>query len=129
VAESEDLMRWSIGDHGFEMSLSPRLPEAIDQHLRPWLDEWLAEHGLSPAAVGSWAIHPGGPKILAACAEAANLAPSHLAMSQEVLRDFGNMSSATVLFVLDRLRRQGAARPCVALGFGPGLAMEAALFR
>jgi predicted naringenin-chalcone synthase len=129
VPDSADLMSWSIGDHGFEMSLSPRVPEAIRQHLRPWLADWLAEHALSPDEIGSWAIHPGGPKILTACAEAAGLVPSAVTVSREVLHQFGNMSSATVLFVLDRLRRQGAARPCVALGFGPGLAMEAALFR
>jgi predicted naringenin-chalcone synthase len=129
VPDTEDLMSWSIGDHGFEMNLSPRVPEAIHRHLRPWLDRWLAEQRLSVEDIRSWAIHPGGPKILAACAEAAGLEGGDIEASQEVLKSFGNMSSATVLFVLDRLRQRNAPRPCVALGFGPGLAMEAALFR
>src|SRR5262249_32312880 len=59
VDDSEDAMTWRIGDHGFQMSLSPRVPELIARHLRPWLDAWLQRHGLSIATVGSWAVHPG----------------------------------------------------------------------
>jgi predicted naringenin-chalcone synthase len=129
VPGTEDLMRWSIRDHGFEMGLSPRVPEVIHRSLRPWLEQWLHERGLSIPEVCSWAIHPGGPRILAACAEAMGLPLARLNVSQEVLSRFGNMSSATVLFVLDALRRAGAPRPCVALAFGPGLVIEAALFR
>src|SRR5205085_2656779 len=80
------------------------------------------------AGVGSWAVHPGGPKILDAFASAMSLPTGALAISRDVLAECGNMSSPTVLFILDRLRRQHAPRPCVALGFGPGLAVEAALF-
>ncbi len=129
MPDTEELMTWAIRDHGFEMGLSPRVPEAILEHLRPWLEEWLAENALALADVGSWAIHPGGPKILSACRQAAGLQPRHVQTSEAVLARYGNMSSATVLFVLDGLRRQDAPRPCVALAFGPGLAIEAALFR
>ena len=128
VPDTEDLMTWSIRDHGFEMGLSPRLPDAIREHLRPWLTTWLAEHRLSVEQIGSWAIHPGGPKILVACAEATGLSPDQLWASEQILSRYGNMSSATVLFVLDLLRRQSSPRPCVALAFGPGLAIEAALW-
>jgi predicted naringenin-chalcone synthase len=79
------------------------------------------------ASVGSWAVHPGGPRILSAVGEALGLVPAALQESQRVLAEFGNMSSPTILFILDRLRRAGAGRPCVALAFGPGLAVEAAL--
>src|SRR5437773_11629928 len=121
-------MTWSVGDHGFEMTLSKRVPGLIAAHLRPWLEAWLRPHGLAPADVASWAVHPGGPRILTAVEEALGLDRSATAVSREVLATCGNMSSPTVLFILDRLQRAGAARPCVALGFGPGLAAEAALF-
>jgi len=128
LPESEDLMTWSIGDHGFEMGLSPRVPGAIAAHLRPWLSRWLEGQGLSIASVRSWAIHPGGPRILDVVEKALGLEAEATRDSRAVLEEFGNMSSPTVLFILDRLRRRDAPRPCVALGFGPGLAAEAALF-
>jgi predicted naringenin-chalcone synthase len=109
------------------MTLSPRVPELICRHLRPWLEAWLGRHGLSIATVGSWAVHPGGPRILSAVGEATGLARDALEVSMETLARYGNMSSPTILFILDRLGRTDAARPCVALAFGPGLAVEAAL--
>lgn len=125
---SEEQMTWSIGDHGFEMGLSPRVPGTIAEHLRPWLSRWLAAQGLDLPAVRSWAIHPGGPRILDVVGETLGLGPDAMLDSRAVLEAYGNMSSPTVLFILDRLRRRDAPRPCVALGFGPGLAAEAALF-
>jgi predicted naringenin-chalcone synthase len=125
--DSEDAMTWRIGDHGFRMTLSPQIPELIGLHLRPWLEGWLAHHGLDFAAIGSWAVHPGGPRILSAVGEAIGLDSADLETSQRVLADHGNMSSPTILFILDRIRRSGAGRPCLALAFGPGLAVEAAL--
>ncbi len=121
------MMSWSIGDHGFEMTLSPRVPDTIRQSLRPWLEQWLAEQQTSIEEIGSWAIHPGGPRILDACAEAAQLSNDTLAPSRSVLADYGNMSSPTVLFILNQLRAANAPRPCVMLAFGPGLAIESAL--
>ena len=127
IPDSADMMNWRIGDHGFQMSLSPQVPQVICDTLGPWLAAWLAEHGLDVAHVGCWAIHPGGPRILDACAQAMELDAACLADSQDVLGEFGNMSSPTVLFILDRLRRRDAPRPCVMLAFGPGLTIEAAL--
>ena len=129
LEDSAELMAWRIGDHGFEMALSSRVPGVIERELRGWLDGWLATHGLTVDQVGTWALHPGGPRILEACAGAIGIAKERYAISREVLGEFGNMSSPTILFILDRLRQRGAERPCVALGFGPGLAVEAALFR
>lgn len=122
-------MTWTVGDHGFDMTLSTRVPGLIAANLRPWLAAWLGRHGLTVEAVGSWAVHPGGPRILSAVEEGLGLKGGALAVSREVLADCGNMSSPTVLFILDRLRDRGAARPCVLLGFGPGLMAEAALIR
>jgi predicted naringenin-chalcone synthase len=127
--DSEAAMTWTIGDHGFDMNLSPRVPGLIAAHLRPWLESWLAAQRLRLADIGSWALHPGGPRVLGAVEEALGLPPGTASVSREVLAEYGNMSSATILFILNRLRRQEAARPCVALGFGPGLVAEAALLR
>lgn len=129
IDDSGDAMSWRVGDHGFTMTLSARVPDLIGEHLRPWLEGWLGQHGLSLETVESWAVHPGGPRILSAVGETLGLEPGRLRESQGVLAEFGNMSSPTILFILDRLRRSGAGRPCVALAFGPGLAVEAALLR
>jgi predicted naringenin-chalcone synthase len=129
VPDSADAMTWTISDHGFEMTLSKQVPGLIARHLRPWLEAWLAEQGVALAEVRSWAIHPGGPRILGAVEEGLNLPREAAAASRAVFAAYGNMSSPTVLFILDRLRRTGAPRPCVMLGFGPGLMAEAALLR
>jgi predicted naringenin-chalcone synthase len=127
ISHSEDAMSWRIGNQGFEMTLSPRVPDLICEYLQPWLETWLAHQGVDLATVGSWAVHPGGPRILAAVAEAVGLVRESLETSFQVLADHGNMSSPTILFILDRLQRAEASRPCVALAFGPGLTVEAAL--
>jgi predicted naringenin-chalcone synthase len=128
IPGSADAMSWTVGDHGFEMTLSKSVPALIARHLRPWLEAWLGGQGLALADVQSWAVHPGGPRILTAAEEALALPASATAASRAVFAECGNMSSPTILFILDRMRRCGAARPCVALGFGPGLMAEAALF-
>lgn len=127
VPGTAEAMTWRIGDRGFVMTLSPEIPRLIRTHLRPWLAQWLARHGLALADVGSWAVHPGGPKILDAVQQALDLDRAALADSREVLSGYGNMSSPTILFILDRLIARDAPRPCVAMGFGPGLVAEAAL--
>lgn len=127
LPDSRGDMGWTIGDHGFEMTLSVRVPTLIARYLRPWLERWLEENGLVTGDVGSWAVHPGGPRILEGVEEALGLARQATAVSHEVLASHGNMSSPTVLFILDRLQERRAPRPCVALAFGPGLTAEAAL--
>jgi predicted naringenin-chalcone synthase len=128
IPDSGAAMTWKIGDHGFEMELSRRIPELIARNLRGWVEAWLDRQGLKLAQIGSWAVHPGGPKILDAVKLALALPESALETSREVLAECGNMSSPTVLFIIDRMRRAAAPRPCVALGFGPGMVVEAALF-
>lgn len=127
LPDSADAMAWTIADHGFEMGLSPRVPALIAARLAPWLDGWLAAQGLDRAAIGSWALHPGGPRLLEAVRDCLDLPAKAIEPSTAVLRECGNMSSATILFILDRLRLAGAPLPCVALAFGPGLCVEAAL--
>ncbi len=129
LPETEDLMQWHIGDHGFEMTLSPRVPDTIRQTLFSQLEKWLALHQTSIDEIGCWAIHPGGPKILDACGNALHLSHEALEPSRSVLANYGNMSSPTVLFILNEMRAANAPRPCVVLAFGPGLAVEMALVR
>ncbi len=128
IPDSQPAMSWRIGDHGFEMTLDACVPELIERHLRPWLIEWLGDYGLSLQEIGSWAVHPGGPRILAAIEKSLNMPESATAVSREILSQCGNMSSPTVLFIVNRLRERRSPLPCVALGFGPGLFAEAALF-
>ena len=128
LPDSADAMSWRIGDHGFRMTLSAAVPDIIQAHLRGWMEAWLGEHGLSLTDVATWAVHPGGPRILNAVEVALGFPDDQNAIPRGVLSEFGNMSSSTILFILDRLRRQDAPRPCVALAFGPGLVAEAALF-
>jgi predicted naringenin-chalcone synthase len=129
VPNSADAMTWHIGDHGFEMTLSKRVPGLIATYLRPWVERWLGGLDLRVEDVASWAIHPGGPRIVSAAEESLNLSREATAVARAVFAAYGNMSSPTVLFILDQLRRENAPRPCVALGFGPGLMVEALLLR
>ncbi|MCP9850533.1 type III polyketide synthase [Cyanobium sp. Morenito 9A2] len=127
IPDSQEAMSWSIEDHGFAMTLSAKVPALIAAHLRPWLQDWLARQGQSLETIGSWAVHPGGPRILSAVMEALDLAPELIEPSRAVLKSCGNMSSATILFILERLRQAQAPGPCLAMAFGPGLSVEVAL--
>lgn len=129
LPDSAALMGWIIEDHGFAMALSTRVPSLIAAQLRPWLDRWLEAQGVGLEGIGQWAVHPGGPRILTAVMESAALDPARIDVSTAVLRQFGNMSSATILFILERLRGRASDGPCLALGFGPGLTVEAALLQ
>ena len=129
IPDTTDQMSWSIGDHGFVMTLSAEVPATIGNTLNDWLASWLRTHGLSIADVDHWAVHPGGPRILSSTAAALALDRSRLAASDLVLAQYGNMSSPTLVFILDELARTNATGHCVALAFGPGLVAEAALLR
>ena len=126
VPGTRDAMGWRVGDHGFEMTLGAQVPAVIEQHLPAFVDAMLARQGLTVEQVGSWAIHPGGPRVLDAVERCLALGPA-ADVSREVLAARGNMSSASVLFILERLRHQNAAPPTLMLAFGPGLSIEAAL--
>ena len=129
IPDSRNSMSWRIGDYGFEMRLTAEVAEHIERSLKPWISEWLARQDLSIETVDHWVVHPGGPKILDAVESALGLDPRHTALSRAVLNDHGNMSSPTVLFVLERLEESAPRGSCVLLGFGPGLMAEACLLR
>ncbi|MGA2233732.1 MAG: 3-oxoacyl-[acyl-carrier-protein] synthase III C-terminal domain-containing protein, partial [Tepidisphaeraceae bacterium] len=117
-------MTWRIGDHGFQMTLSPGVPNVIRRHVREWIEPWLARHDLTLADISNWAIHPGGPKILSAAAEALGLPETATRYSRAILREHGNLSSASVLFILQRIGSDDGAGKCLAIGLGPGLMAE-----
>ena len=126
--DTAELMRWNIGDSGFDMVLSGKVPVVIEQGIRIHGNEIL--EGADPNAIGLWAVHPGGRTVVDAVERAFAIAPTALSASRGVLRDFGNMSSATIMFVLKRLLDAGRrnAAGC-GMAFGPGLIAETMLFR
>jgi alpha-pyrone synthase len=120
VPEASDLIRWSIGDSGFDMELSGEVPGELRKTLRERAKE------LDPHSdIDLWAVHPGGRSILDAVQIGLELAADKLTASRAILRRFGNMSSATIMFVLQELMRtaQAGQRGC-AMSFGPGLTAE-----
>ncbi|NBV46276.1 MAG: type III polyketide synthase [Planctomycetia bacterium] len=128
IPDSTADMSWIIGDHGFAMHLAATVPATIGRALPAIVDTAVAAAGLTRGAIRTWAVHPGGPRVLASVAEALDLPLEDLAVSGGVLGDHGNMSSATILFILERLLRDDALLPCLAMAFGPGLTAELALF-
>ena len=126
LPDSADLIRWHVGDQGFAMHLSGEVPGRIGAALRdaPFVQGLFGP----PDAVDAWAVHAGGRSILDAVAGALALAPDALATSRDVLARFGNMSSATLMFVLAELIDRPVANG-VAVAFGPGLAAEGFRFR
>jgi predicted naringenin-chalcone synthase len=127
LREGAELITWRIGVGGFDMHLSGEVPAVVGRAL-PAHAHALA--GQRPRAeIAHWAVHPGGRSILDAVEDALELGPEDLAASRAVLRDFGNMSSATVMFVLRRLLREGGEGAGLAFGFGPGLSVESMAFR
>jgi predicted naringenin-chalcone synthase len=133
IPDSSDLITWSIGDSGFEMTLSGEVPSRIAKALRQELyrnDAQAFLHGQDRDNIALWAVHAGGRTILDAVEQGLELGPDALCWSRSVLRDYGNMSSATLMFVLDRMMRSAPMDSSgVAMAFGPGLVAETFRFR
>jgi alpha-pyrone synthase len=127
VPDTSPHITWRIGDQGFDMMLSGQVPAGIARALRQGQAAVL--RGAAPEAVPLWAVHPGGRAVLDAVEQALSLPADALAASRRVLRDFGNMSSATVMFVLRALLAESTPgqRGC-AMAFGPGMVAETMLF-
>jgi predicted naringenin-chalcone synthase len=127
-ADSMEDMTWDIGDTGFVMGLSSRVPTVIADRLPSYLDGLLSPYELAVRDIDFWAIHPGGRAIIDKAQEVLDLTDDAVHDSLEVLRLHGNMSSPTILFVLKRiLDRKETVGTGVALAFGPGLTIEGAL--
>jgi predicted naringenin-chalcone synthase len=129
VPAGEQDMAWSIGDQGFDIALSSYVPKIIGGNIRELVGPALSAEGLSLQDVGPWAVHPGGKAIVDQVQKALGLSAEQVSASREVLRRCGNMSSATILFVLEEILRRGAPQPeerVCAVAFGPGLTVEMA---
>lgn len=124
LPDSEELIRWTIGDTGFAMQLSGEVPVRIAAALGDPAVRSTLLNGWSAEEIDGWAVHAGGRSILDATERGLELPQGALAESRDVLRRFGNMSSATLLFVLAELLARPGGRKGVALAFGPGLAAE-----
>lgn len=124
--EGESDMVWTVGDAGFEMVLSAEVPRIVGREIRGAVDRFLGDE-----TVDAWAVHPGGRSVLDRVESGLGLDPDALATSRAILRDYGNMSSATILFILGRFLEDAPqdlpAQRIAALAFGPGLTVESAL--
>lgn len=128
--EGESDMAWTIGDDGFDMILSSYVPKILEQNIGEILNNFLKKADVSKDRIGYWAVHPGGRSIVDKIASALELNEDDTRFSRDVLKRFGNMSSATILFVLAEMwksKPEVGAR-IFATAFGPGLTVESALF-
>lgn len=122
-------MAWSIGNLGFEMKLSSYVPEVLGLAIQGMVKNLTGPISPEPLNIDHYAIHPGGKKILDTVAEKLELSKEKLRESYEVLRDYGNMSSATILFVLKKIL-DGNLKDndrIMGMAFGPGITVESVL--
>ena len=129
---SSEYMMWKIGNCGFEMILSSDLPKIILNEAVPKLKEILGTKGLNPEEINHWALHPGGRAILDSLEKGLEISEEKMTPSREVLKNFGNMSSASILFVLKEIIDSGKIKEndnICAVAFGPGLTMEVAFLK
>jgi predicted naringenin-chalcone synthase len=125
-------MSWTITDAGFFMGLSPRVPVTLRRNIAGVMDNLLMPHGLAVSDITHWLVHPGGPSIVEAVQQKLELSDEQVALSWEILAEHGNCSSTTVLLMLERLLREGRAKPGewgVMMAFGPGLTLETCLLQ
>jgi len=125
--QTEEMMGWNISEKGFRIVLSKEIPDLVRKNLAHDVDDFLAERGLTRADIGSWTLHTGGPKILEATADALGLKNGELDVSWECLRRTGNLSSASVLVVLEEVmkkHRPAAGTLGLLAAMGPGFCSE-----
>lgn len=125
---SEDDMGWTIGDHGFVMNLSVNVPRVLNNNIRPIAEELFKKAGITKDEIEIWAIHPGGKAILEKVEQALQLTPDDLDASYHIMREYGNMSSATIMFVFEHILNSPAKKGLIfSATFGPGLTIESGL--
>jgi alkylresorcinol/alkylpyrone synthase len=127
--DTERVMGWDVIDSGFQVVLSSDVPRIVRAHVPRAIDGFLGEHALTRSDVGAWILHPGGPKVIDAMIESLGLEEHDLAATRESLRRVGNLSSSSVLFLLDQRRREPPAPGTHALlmAMGPAFCAEMVL--
>jgi alkylresorcinol/alkylpyrone synthase len=129
---SERVMGWDISEKGFRIVLSPEVPDTVIRHLGGDVDTFLTENGFSRSDVKSWIMHTGGPKVLEATATALGITAKDLEASWNCLRKVGNISSTSVLLVLEDVyshRRPDPGTLSILAAMGPGFCAELVLLR
>jgi predicted naringenin-chalcone synthase len=129
--KGKDLMGWNITPVNFEMVLDARIPSFIGQEVESIMDRASEKFNIKASEINKWAIHPGGKKIVDTIKKQLKLSDEDLNSSYKVLNEYGNMSSPTILFVLDELLETApvAGENIFSIGFGPGLSIETALMK
>ncbi len=129
---TEEMMGWNVSEKGFRITLSPEVPVLIRERLGQGMDAFLADHGYKRSDIGSWVLHTGGPKVLEATAAALDLHNGQLDASWDCLKRVGNLSSASVLVVLEDVMRNRRPEPGtlgVLAAMGPGFCSELVLLK
>ena len=130
--DSEDVMGWDISESGFRIVLSADVPDVVRRHLRGDVDSFLAVHGLKRGDIRTWISHPGGPKVLEAMQDALELPDDALESAWRTLRELGNLSSTSVLLVLQEALERPTPEPGsfgMMVAMGPGFCSELVLLR
>ena len=130
--DSERVMGWDVTEQGFAIVLSSSVPSVVHQHVRGDIERFLADHGLSLSDISSWVCHPGGPKVLEAMEDALELKNGELAVTWDSLARVGNLSSSSVLLVLEETiarRRPPPGSWGLMLAMGPAFCSELVLLR
>jgi alkylresorcinol/alkylpyrone synthase len=131
IPGSREAMGFDVGTHGLRIVLQKELPELVKRELGAVIDRFLAEHGRARADIGLFLLHPGGRRVLEAYREVLGLGEAELAYSRDSLRRYGNLSSVSILTVLEDALAQGfplaPGKDALVLGIGPGLSLELAL--
>lgn len=118
--DSLDIMGWRVDNLGLDVVFSYSIPAVVTEDYPEALEGFLARNGIAPGDIARACCHPGGVKVIEALEQVLGLAPGALDVEREVLRDYGNMSAPSVLFVLDRIRRRGITGPVLMSSLGPG---------
>ena len=130
LSEGKNLMGWNIKPTNFEMVLDSKVPSFISEHIKPFIDNCEMKLKIDAANINKWAIHPGGRKILDVVQKNLQLSNDEMENSYQILKEFGNMSSPTILFVLNEIVQQDltSGENILAIGFGPGISVDSIFF-
>jgi predicted naringenin-chalcone synthase len=128
ASNTESDMAWRIGDHGFLMKLTVNVPRIVKDNIKPLMDNLFNSAGINQDEIDIWAIHPGGRAILEKAEEALGLTKEDLDVSYRIMHEYGNMSSTTIMFVLEDILNDSTKKGNVfSAAFGPGITLEIGL--
>ena len=131
--DSERALGWRLADDGFRIELTTELSAVVERELATSVSAFLAGHGLTVDDIGTWICHPGGPKVLDSARDSLKLPESAMAVSRRSLAEVGNLSSASVLYILEQVAAVSSPPSAgsfgLMIGLGPGVSAELVLLR